>query len=67
MDGLDYYDQEELCQAIMLSCDVCPECTGFGEVPEILIEGNWRRNATEVCLTCDGSGKHPDNHKEEVK
>lgn len=63
MDGLDYYDQEELQEAIMLSCDVCPECTGFGEVHD---PDRWHwRNAKETCPTCGGSGKHPDNHKDD--
>jgi len=64
MDGLDYYDQRELQEAIMLSCDVCPICQGFGEVPDYE-RWNWNvYGATEICLTCNGSGKHPDNHKE---
>ena len=62
MDGLDYYDQRELQEAIMLSYDVCPECTGFGKVPD---PDSIKWGATEVCLTCDGSGKHPDNHKDD--
>jgi len=65
MDGLDYYDSYELFEAHMLVYDICPECQGSGEVPDIeRICKGWVR-AKEPCIYCEGSGRHPDNYKKD--
>jgi len=50
--------EEQIREAELLASDICPTCLGSGKV-----YGKW--NTKKRCTDCDGTGKHPDNHKEE--